>query len=548
MPLVLPVLGLLLYSSAGRDDAYITYWAADSLKRTGRISNINGGRLEQSTSLLHTAVLAAASWITTIDVPRLGYALAIVFGALSTVAAYALGRRLDPAAGAPAAIIVATLGPLVYWSFGGLETSLAAFLLLASMLSVARLLRAREVDRRDLLLAFMATAGVVLVRPDCGLALGIACGVAASILSIRRRSRHDVTRAVTAFLGVAFAAFAMIGAVTVARLIYFGEPMPHPVLTKQGSHALSRYLHAFAHPLVSTAYIRTTFLQSGAFVAGIIALVAVARRARASNPMVTLTACTATVGMTIVGLSGGDWMEAGRLLAPWLALVGVLAGVGVASLQKAVWVAIGTIVVVIANLAGNLDYVRTTSTGTPLWERVGPVHGPWDEVRNSTHRRDLLFIPHAEEVTRALIAASPRPRIASGQAGMVVYYLASELRHEGLPFEFVDLYGLTTSQLAHCGNGARPTSRGRLVSVPFWVTHTKTCGPPPDAVIGSGDAPAFDNALAGVPRYYHTIFDLQAKPGAEFIAVSTDLVEPVVARLRSQGWHCAPAGPCRPPD
>ena len=45
------LVGLLLFSSTGHDDAHITEWAAYSLARFGEILNYNGQRFEQSSSL-----------------------------------------------------------------------------------------------------------------------------------------------------------------------------------------------------------------------------------------------------------------------------------------------------------------------------------------------------------------------------------------------------------------------------------------------------------------------------------------------------------------
>jgi len=52
------VIGFLLFPSAGRDDVHISYWAAYSLSHFGEILNYNAEQVEQSSSLLHTALLA----------------------------------------------------------------------------------------------------------------------------------------------------------------------------------------------------------------------------------------------------------------------------------------------------------------------------------------------------------------------------------------------------------------------------------------------------------------------------------------------------------
>ncbi|MDY6991315.1 MAG: hypothetical protein SVR94_01745 [Pseudomonadota bacterium] len=57
--------GLFLYGAAtGRDDPYITYWAAQALSSFGHIINYNGVALEQSSSLLHVILLAVLHYFS----------------------------------------------------------------------------------------------------------------------------------------------------------------------------------------------------------------------------------------------------------------------------------------------------------------------------------------------------------------------------------------------------------------------------------------------------------------------------------------------------
>ena len=82
---LVPALGFLLFTSTGRDDAYITYWAAKSLAQTGEITNYDGERVEQSSSLLQTVLLAALYRITSLSLPTLGIVLGVVAGAATVV-------------------------------------------------------------------------------------------------------------------------------------------------------------------------------------------------------------------------------------------------------------------------------------------------------------------------------------------------------------------------------------------------------------------------------------------------------------------------------
>ena len=96
-PVLLPVAGLLglsiaLFPSAGRDDAYITYWAAHTLREFGEIANINGAHIEQSTSLLHVLVLGVLSFVTKLSVPEIGPPMSVVFGIVTVIYTYEFAR------------------------------------------------------------------------------------------------------------------------------------------------------------------------------------------------------------------------------------------------------------------------------------------------------------------------------------------------------------------------------------------------------------------------------------------------------------------------
>ena len=86
---LLPILALLaisltLFPSAGRDGSYMTYWPAYALSKLGEIVNLNGDRVEQSSSLLLVLVLAAASKITTLAPPTMGPIVSIVASVFRT--------------------------------------------------------------------------------------------------------------------------------------------------------------------------------------------------------------------------------------------------------------------------------------------------------------------------------------------------------------------------------------------------------------------------------------------------------------------------------
>jgi hypothetical protein len=124
---MLVLVGAFFFPSAGRDDAHITYWAAYSLYHFGEVLNYNGDRVEQSSSLLQVILLAIAAFVSKIDIVTLGKLSSILFGVASLVALHILTKKIEPKAAFLAAALTGTSAYFAYWSFGGLETTLATF-------------------------------------------------------------------------------------------------------------------------------------------------------------------------------------------------------------------------------------------------------------------------------------------------------------------------------------------------------------------------------------------------------------------------------------
>ena len=134
-------LGFFFFPSAGTDDNFITYWAAYTLSHFGEIVNYNGERIEQSSSLLHSLILAAFHYFSKFKIENIGNILSIFFGLVSL---YCIGKlsqilRQDQFA---TTILAATSVPLLYWSFGALETSLLAAIVLVFIIAIIRFLSA----------------------------------------------------------------------------------------------------------------------------------------------------------------------------------------------------------------------------------------------------------------------------------------------------------------------------------------------------------------------------------------------------------------------
>jgi hypothetical protein len=274
----------------------------------------------------------------------------------------------------------------------------------------------------------------------------------------------------------------------VVRFAYFGAWVPRPVAVKVGS----------VHIELGLRYTLVTLIQSGAIIAVVMAALVLATHRHALTPGWIFGGSLATTGIATVIVPGGDWMEAGRLLAPWLALTMVLVG-GVLCRVRLPLRAILIAVLLAANVAGLVNYASRYSTGAAAWTDLvwrdtgssfdkytncTAAPGGWFERHNKLHARDIRFLCHADPVVAALadIVGRRHVSIASGQAGMVVYYLQRAATRRGRPFTFMDELGLTNASWDRCRNGVTATPQGE--PVPLRSVLAGRCGPLPDVIIG----------------------------------------------------------------
>ena len=236
---VLLAVSLPLFPSSGRDDAYITYWAAHALSNLGEIVNLNGERIEQSSSLLHVLVLAAASKACGLSVPTVGNVVSILSAALTLVYCYRLaslfvGRKLALAAG----VIVATSAPFAYWTTGGLEAPLAALVNTALMYHYIKYLEGADLGRAPVS-AWIITPLVVLVRPESVFVIGAVILGSYLFFLIRTTYAPGSQLDYQVSVRVKLLQLALVLGVTALvvflfRQVYFGALFPQPVTAKLG--------------------------------------------------------------------------------------------------------------------------------------------------------------------------------------------------------------------------------------------------------------------------------------------------------------------------
>ncbi len=509
-PALLVLIGALLVGAGGHDDSHVTYGSVVALLERGAL-NYNGELVEQSSSLLHVLLLAALA-VTGIPIPTLGVLSSVVFGVAAVLAVQRLAARVDPALVLPAGVLTATQVYFVYWSFGGLETTIAAFGAVWLLLEAVRFVGGNPPPWRVL----GALGFVLLARPEapfvCASLFG---GMAALALFSRERGqarRFGMLLGYTAVLGLLVAG---------ARLAVFGEPFPQPVAAKTGA--------PLGEALAAGAAYLDEWLLASIPVALLFATAAFGAWTALARGGAALRLCAGFVGVTaaFVLFAGGDWMEGGRFLVPALPAVALLAASALRSLPapNAAFAAAVLLNVASVPLLETVSYgdAAATARRSVLTETFRVVRAPDErpllaaadlasppvaftasERINRLHRRDIPTIIVLDRVVGALADSLRRPVVVlSGQMGMVSYHVAA--RH-GAAVTFVDRHGLTDRHLSRCEAArGRADYFGMNVSVHRYFRLLQSSGcdlPPPDVV--------FDiwphRFLDGLPEDYEVVY------------------------------------------
>jgi hypothetical protein len=448
-------IGFILFSSTGRDDSHITYWAAHTLSTRGEILNYNGDRVEQSSSLAHVALLAALTKILPLHLPTIGPLVSIASGGLAIVLTQSLAAAVDPRISLLAGLLTGFSASLMYWSFGGLETTLTASLGVALLLVYIRCLN----DRKHRHATWQACSIVflyLLVRPESMVVLASVLLGGVALLGCRialfKPDDADQGRDALWFLLRMLAiAVAMSGCIVMLRLAYFGSGFPQPVAAKAAGltrTALRDGATYLARQIYSGYGVALWLLAtSGMALALYRALVAPRFSAPATLVALFAFACTA---FTV--LAGGDWMEGGRFLVPMVPMISILALLCLQRATHRFWAMAGLLLLCL-QIGGTLALASNGSTGGPLWTtarrpQAADSSVSWFDTANGVHRNYLGLLPHVEEIVRRI------PRRDGGavtfmscQMGTMPYYLA--LAPVGR-LRFIDMCALVTRDFTAC--------------------------------------------------------------------------------------------------
>ena len=489
-PVLLPVAGLIglsvsLFPSAGRDDAYITYWAAHTLREFGEIANLNGVHLEQSTSLLHVLVLGALSLVTTFPVPAIGPPTSVLFGILTVIYTYEFARRyVGRWYSMGAAMIVATAAPFVYWTTGGLESTMTALVATALLYHLTRYLERPGTGRPPPVV--WVTMGVfLLARPESIFVIGSVLIGLFVILRLRSMSVADdrlesYALTIRKLLWAALTSAVLMTAIFAVKMAYFGGWLPQPVAAKLGGDALLSGVGEGVEYVITALLPPPLSLLPFFSIAGAVYF---ARKLALDEPEFTgglLLSLYTLAYIAFILLVGGDWMEGSRFIVPVMPALAVLAVVIIPhiKLRDLQVYAIGGIIAF--HVVGAVWFAKFGSISTPLWDvsRVEQMDLPierysWFARPNRTHLRDM---PVVEELSSVIEQLQPsvdgKLTIMSGQAGFVPFHALGPLYNQ---IEFIDRRGVTTPHFTECEvtNEVERDSTGLLRVLPTFFAYAE---------------------------------------------------------------------------
>ena len=533
-PLLLIAIGAVFFPSGGRDDAHIGYWVALNLSRLGRIINYNGEAIEQSSTLLHALVLAAAHSLTGANVVLLGRWSAILFGVAAVVLVQVFAARIDRKLAFPAGLLTASSAYFAYWSFGGLEATLCALVALWLILLIGRY--ATQTNERlinpRLIWITLATLAFLIVRPEQPFVLFCMLAGALGLALLRRDF------AASRILIVGLVALVLTAAILIWRYQTFGSLFPQPVNAKSGHLTFDTVKAGLRY------YRKHILLHPGALIFTIAVVFGAIGAKRERNPHLLLGLLFLVSYGAFVLFAGGDWMEAGRFFVPLLPIAALLAAFGLSRLSQRPAL-IFTVALGLGQLVAIYKLAARDSMAIPSWSSVtvepyamaARVPGfTGFERSNRANVRDIPTVQRLKELVRQLRAAKSdhEPlRMMSAQLGMVAYHVVGENFGR---VEILDRRGLVDRRFTSCPALAHleRSAGGLQLDYDYYFAHRdeleRDCHlPRPEIIFDIGEAPAMPDytvvyTQAGTIRTDSKWLPGKSFPANQFIAVRNDLL------------------------
>ncbi|MGZ5503679.1 MAG: hypothetical protein ACXWGY_03380, partial [Chthoniobacterales bacterium] len=488
----------------------------------------------QSSTLLHALILAAAHRLSGIDMIILGRFSAIVFGVAAVVSVQRLAARVDRRLAIPTGLLTAASAYFVYWSFGGMEATLAALLAVWIVSLFGDYVDApnERLINRKLISIAAAIGAFLLVRPEQPLVLFCMLAGAAGLAFLKRDP------SLRKILVLGFIAGIITGAIFLWRWRTFGSLFPQPVNAKSGSLSL----HTFAAGL--RYYRKHILLQPGVAIFAIAAALGAVRALRERNPYLIFAMLFLVSYGSFVLLAGGDWMEAGRFFVPLVPIAALFVALAVSRFSQS-RARIFAVIIVLGQLSAIYRTAAHDSTAVPFWSAVTTEpyataarsgEFTWFERANRPNLRDIPTVQHLDALVRQLRTAradAATVRIMSAQLGMVAYYVVGQhFEH----VEILDRRGLVDRRFSSCPalTHLDRTAGGLQLNYDYYFAHRdeleRACHiARPDIIFDIGDAPVMPDYTV-VYRQSGTIrTDSKWLPGSafrasQFIAVRNDLL------------------------
>ncbi len=427
---------LLLYGSTGRDDAFITYWPALTLAEHGEILNYNGDRIEQSSTLLHTATLALLHKILpTVAMPTLGWATSLFAGVLLLLVTARMLTR-----DTLFLFVLASSPSLLYWSGSGMESTTAALLVTSMLYGLLN-------NRAPAIWLVGSAALAVIIRPEMFLVISCFIALAWPLQTMCGYADHSRWRMLLCTVVASFIA------VTLWRHFYFGVLFPQPVTAKSSGISLGNVFRGWYY-LKATG---RSYTSAVLIITGLAAfLLALCMRKHPHRKSILTAGCLALAQMAFIFASGGDWMEATRFLLPVLPAL-LVATACALQIWRPLYFLGGALLLTLA-LYDSWHFANSQSSGFAQWEQQNALdtYLPDSNTRNAYSATELQTkdalrdIPQLEALHDVIAAIGTRDmplHIASIQMGFIPFHLS--LAHPGR-LQFLDLRALATNDLTLC--------------------------------------------------------------------------------------------------
>lgn len=455
LPYVLLLLTAFSVFAQTVDDPFITFrYARNLLAGHGPVFNL-GERVEGFTSPLHLLLTALLLTLAPgVGVLFKAKLVSLLFALVLVGQVRPLARAfgLNSEQGLLAQCLIALNINFAIPAVNGLETTLYAVLLTAAVQRFLTESRGAEAGREAWPASALWLFGALLARPDTLLSFGaLLC-----VLLLRLRRGETTAGRVAAWAALFLVPLA---ALTLARLWYFGEPLPNTYYAKHAAlgwsilHGVSYLIRPLA-PLPPETHVMPRLhgtlgtyllLPQMVWYWGIFGLGLTRLRSLKTSPV--LLAELAAV-LVLVLRAGGDWMLGWRFILPFSPYITFVQCLGLAAAGDLLMRALPAI------RPPRRGYAAAVAATGLFWaaSACADPHYSWSASGFSTSDRDLLA---PSMYGRVWVAASdyirdhvpPGATVASSEMGYAPFVNMD--RH------FFDVRGLTDEDVAHAPTGMK---------------------------------------------------------------------------------------------